>query len=605
MKKSRKNIVFWILFPILWTLLAAVLIFYFDLANGPLVFFIVELVLLVALFVLRVIFRSKKGWVKLVIWMSFIFLTGSNMVLCRPKETTLKAYYYDNPVYVETPLELNEGKVKGVYNKDQDVEIYAGIQYAEAERWKEPQAHTWEGVKDGSLFGPRSMQPKPNPLVDTVLDIYAEKKWRPHYLMKPIQNRSEKEALQLNIWRPKNATNLPILVYIHGGSLTTGSSSSVDINGETMAKHGVIMITIQYRLGVFGYFAHEDLAKENEHGTTGNYGLLDQIFALKWINGNAEKIGGDKTKITIAGESAGSSSVSALCTSPLAKDLFRFAIGESSSLVMKEPPHTYRTREKAYEVSANILKEFKCKSIEELRKVPAEKLVATKFKNQEMMLDGYALTKNPYEVYKAHENNEQALLNGYNRREADPFVIPQYLLNPTNKKNIEKRLASYFNKKIAKEICELYKDQIEADAFSALNEIMSVAWFIMPHHVWSNMALDNGEPVYRYMFTKENGYYGTYHSGEIVYAYGNLEKMNKPYAYDDKDKALSEAMVKYWSNFVKTGNPNGEGLVEWKQYKPEETTILELGENIQKIPDKFVKLYEIIDRYLDEKVAAK
>lgn len=605
MKKSRKNIVFWILFPILWTLLAAVLIFYFDLANGPLVFFIIELVLLVALFVLRVIFRGKKGWVKLVIWMSFVFLTGSNMILARPQERLQKAYYYDNPTYVETPLELNQGKVKGVYNEDQDVEIYAGIQYGEVERWKEPKPHTWEGVKDGSYFGPRSMQPKSNPIVDSVIDLYAEKAWHPNYLMKPITSRSESESLQLNIWRPKNATNLPILVYIHGGSLTNGSSSSVDINGETMAKHGVIMITIQYRLGVFGYFAHEELAKESEHNTTGNYGLLDQIFALKWINNNAEKIGGDPDKITISGESAGSSSVSALCTSPLSKGLFRYAIGESSSLVMKEPPHTYRTREKAYEVSEKILKEFKCNNIEELRKVPAEKLVETKNANQEMMLDGYALTKNPYQVYLDGENNEERLLNGYNVREADPFVIQANLFSPITKKNIESRLAQTFGEKYAQEICELYKDRINEDAAKAYNEIFSVYWFIMPHHVWSNKALERGEPVYRYMFTKENGFYGTYHSGEIVYAYGNIDKMNKPYAYDEKDKALSEAMVKYWSNFVKNGDPNGEGLVEWKQYDPNETTILELGENIQKIPDKFTQLYEIIDRYLDEKVAAK
>lgn len=605
MKKSRKSIVFWILFPLFWTILAALLVFYFDLANGPLIFFILELVLLVALFVLRVLFRGKKGWVKLGIWASFVVLTGSNIALCKPLETDLKAYYYDNPVYVETPLELKEGKVKGVCNKDQDVEIYAGIQYAKAERWKEPEPYTWEGVKDGSIFGPRSMQPKPNAIIDTVLDIYSEKAWRPNYLMKPLQSRSEEHALQLNIWRPKNASNLPVLVYIHGGSLTNGSSAAEDINGETMAKHGVIMITIQYRLGVFGYFAHEDLAKENEHGTTGNYGLLDQIFALKWINNNAEKFGGDKSKITIAGESAGSSSVSALCTSPLASGLFRYAIGESSSLVMKEAPHTYRTREKAYEVSANILKEFKCNSIEELRKIPADKLAETKNANQEMMLDGYALTKDPYQVYVDKENNEQALLNGYNSHEADPFVIPTYLLSPTSKKNIEERLKTYFNEKYAREICELYKDKIESDAFNAMNEIMSVYWFIMSHHVWSNMALSTGEPVYRYMFTKENGYHGTYHSGEIVYAYGNIEKQNKSYAYDEKDKALSEAMVNYWSNFVKTGNPNGEGLATWDIYDPKSTSILELGENIQKIPDKFVKLYEIIDRYLDEKVAAK
>lgn len=604
MKKFRKSLLFWIFFPLGWTVLAALMVFYFDIANGPLVFFILELVLLAALLVLRILFRGKKWWVKLTIWGAFTFLTVSNMVLCKPSEVLLNAYFHTNPTFIETPLELNEGKVKGVYSEDKEVEIYAGIQYAKAERWKEPQPYTWEGVKDGAKFGPRSMQPGPTPLMDSLVDIYSERTWRPNYLMVPYQARSEEDGLCLNIWRPKNATNLPILVFIHGGSLTSGSASSVDYYGETVARHGVIMITIQYRLGVFGYFAHEDLKNENEHGTTGNYGLLDQIYALKWINNNAEKIGGDKNKITIAGESAGSSSVSALCTSPLAKGLFRYAIGESSSLVMKRPPHTYRTREAAYEVSANILKEFNCKTIADLRKVPAKKLAETKNKNQEMMLDGYALTKDPYQVYKDGENNEIALLNGYNAREADPFVIPEFLFNPTNKKNIEKRLAAFFDEEYAKKICELYKEQIEADAFTAINEIMSVYWFIMPHHVWSNMASANGEPVYRYFFSKENGFHGTYHSGEMVYAYGNLDTTGRSYAYDDVDKALSKAMVKYWTNFVKNGNPNGEDVPTWNAYNAESQFIIELGETIYKIPDKYTELYKIIDEFLDKKVAA-
>jgi len=605
MKIFRKSLLFWIFFPLGWTILAALLVFYFDLADGPLFFFVLELVLLVTLFALRVIFRGKKWWVKLTIWGAFSVLTISNIVFCKPTEVLPNAYFYANPVYIEKPLELNEGKVKGVYSEDQKIELYAGIQYAKAERWKEPEPYTWEGVKDGSKFGPRSMQPGPTPVVDTVIDIYSERSWKPNYNMVPYQTRSEEEGLCLNIWRPKDAENLPILVFIHGGSLTSGSASSVEYYGETIARYGIIMITIQYRLGVFGYFAHEDLAKENEHGTTGNYGLLDQIFALKWINENAKNIGGDKTKITIAGESAGSSSVSALCTSPLAKGLFRYAIGESSSLVMKEPPHTYRTREAAYEVSKNILKEFHCKTINDLRKIPSKKLAETKHKNQEMMLDGYALTKHPYQVYKDGENNELALLNGYNAREADPFVIPLYLLSPTNKKNIEKRLATQLNDVYAKKICELWKDEIEADAFKALNEIMSVYWFIMPHHVWSNMAHANGEPVYRYMFTKENGFRGTYHSGEMAYAYGNIDTLGRPYAFDETDKELSRTMTSYWANFVKFGNPNGEGLPIWESYNNESQFIIELGEKVQQIPDKYIELYKILDEFLDEKVASK
>ena len=425
-------------------------------------------------------------------------------------------------------------------------------------------------------------------------------------IWKFIEERSEESGLNLNIWRPSEGTNLPILVYIHGGSLTSGSGSYEDYNGESIAKHGVIMITIQYRLGIFGYFAHEDLKNESPNHTTGDYGLVDQIFALKWINNNAANFGGDKMKITIAGESAGSSSVSALCSSPLATGLFRYAIGESSSLVMKVPPHTYRTQEKAYEVSANILKEFKCKSVADLRKIPAKKLVKTKYSNSEMMLDGYALPKDPYQVYLDGENNEEALLNGYNVKEADAFVIPQYLLSPTNKKNIKGRIAGQMDEETASKLCELYKVEIERDAFTTLNDIMSVYWFIMPHHSWSNMALQSakGTKVYRYQFTKENGYHSTYHSGEMIYAYGNLGLSTRQFAYDQSDYDLQDVMVNYWVNFVKTGDPNGTGLPIWNEYKNNGDPVMELGENLGEIPDKYLKTYEIIDEYLTKKASS-
>ncbi len=600
MENKKKHIAFWISFPIGWSLLSAVLIFYFDLSNGPLVWFIFELIFLVALFVLRVLFRDKKKWVKLTIWGGFIVLTISAMGFASPSTAKKSAAYYDNPVAIEQLLELNEGKVQGVYNEDKTVQIYAGIKYAQAERWKEPQAYTWEGVHDGKYFAPKSMQPKSNPVVDTLMDIYSEGKWRPNYLMKSAEERSEEDALSLNIWRPNTTeTNLPILVFIHGGSLTNGSSSYEEYNGENVAKHGVIMITITYRLGVFGYFAHPDLRKESPNNTTGDYGLLDQIFALQWINNNASNFGGDKNNITIAGESAGSSSVSALCTSPLAAGLFKRAIGESSSLVMRVPPHTYRTETAAYEVSKNILKEFKCKTIDDLRKVPAKKLVETKYKNSEMMLDGYALPKDPYQVYAEGNNNEEALLSGYNVKEADAFVIPNYLFSPTNKKNINERVALQTDQQCADEICELYKDEIENDAFSAINEIMSVYWFIMPHHVWSNMAVQSPKTqrVYRYQFTKENGYHTTYHAGEMIYAYGNLGLSERQFAYDESDYALQDIMLNYWVNFAKNGNPNSEGLPTWDEYKNNTDPVMELGKNVGKIEDKYLKAYEIFDSY--------
>lgn len=607
MKNTGKHLLFWILFPIGWTIITALLIFYFDLANGPLIWFILELVFLAAFFAIRVLFRKKKTWIRLLTWAGFIVLTISVMAFDKPYAKKKSAVYYDNPVLIEEPLQLNEGKVQGVYNEDKSVRVYAGIQYAKAERWKEPEVYTWEGVHDGTHFAPKSMQPKSNQIVDTLADIYSEGKWHPNYLMKPLEERSEEKALSLNIWRPNtNETNLPILVFIHGGSLTNGSNSFEEYNGENVAKHGVIMITITYRLGVFGYFAHPDLRKESPNNTTGDYGLLDQIFALNWINNNASNFGGDKNNITIAGESAGSSSVSALCTSPLATGLFKRAIGESSSLVMKVPPHTYRTEEVAYEVSKNILKEFKCKTIDELRKVPAKKLVETKFKNSEMMLDGYALPKDPYQVYTEGNNNEEALLSGYNVKEADAFVIPNFLFSPTNKKNIKQRVADQTDQECADEICELYKDEIEKDAFNAINEIMSVYWFIMPHHVWSNMALQSAKThrVYRYQFTKENGYHGTFHSGEMIYAYGCLGLSDRQFAYDESDYALQDIMLNYWLNFAKTGDPNGVGLPTWEEYKNNNDPVMELGENVGKIPDKYLKAYGIFDEFQTRKVAS-
>ena len=318
--KKKKHLLFWILFPISWTIISLLLIFYFDLANGPIIFFILELILLVVFFALRVLVRNRKALTRLAVWAGFIALTTAIILSNNPSIAKKSAAYYSKPEKISEVLSLNEGKVQGIYNKDKTVQVYAGIPYAQAERWKEPKAYTWENTLDGSYFGPRSMQPDKHPIINGLVDIYSEKGWHPNYNMKPLQNMSE-DGLYLNIWRPNNnETNLPVLVYIHGGSLTTGNSSYEDYNGEAMAKKGIVMITIQYRLGVFGYFAHPDLKAEalaeTGHATTGNYGLLDQIFALNWINNNASNFGGDKDNITIAGESAGSSSVSALCASP-------------------------------------------------------------------------------------------------------------------------------------------------------------------------------------------------------------------------------------------------------------------------------------------------
>lgn len=602
--KKGGSIAFWILFPILTLIFSGIIIFYFDLANGPLYLFIIECVCLGLFIVSRIVLRHRKFVIRMIPTLSIVVITALTIGFARPSIERKSAAYYSNPVATEV-LTLKNGKVQGVYSQDKKVEIYAGVPYAKAPigdlRWKEPQpVEDWNGVKDCSYFAPRAMQSDQSPVISTLVDMYAEKSWHPDYNMHPSQEMSE-DCLYLNIWRPANIeAPVPILVYIHGGSLTSGSSAYEDYNGEEMAKTGVIMITIAYRLGVFGYFAHEDLAKESINGTTGNYGLLDQIQALKWINENASYFGGDANNITIAGESAGSSSVSALCTSPLAKGLFKRAIGESSSLVVKLPPHTYRKKDVALKMGTDIMKEFNCSSIEELRKIPADKLITTKYENSAMTLDGYALTKDPYQVYVDGENNEEALLNGYNVLEADAFVIPTYLLSPTNKDNILERLKKSFGDIYGQKFYDLYQEKINKDAFAAFNEIFSVYWFMYPHYSWMNIAYQNGLDVYSYQFTKNNGFHGTYHSGEMIYAYGNVKKDNHSYRYDQSgsDTYLSYVMLSYWSNFAKTGNPNNTAnLPTWHKYQSDQDYIMELGLRIGDKNIEYKDAFALCDEY--------
>lgn len=608
MSKAGK-IIFWITFPLTAFFVGLLLTFYLDMSNGPLVIFILEFIAFVAMITVRIMYRNHRFWIRAIPTISFILVSAILLPFARPSIKEKSVAYYRNPSKTEV-LQLENGKVQGLLSEDKKVEIYGGIPYAEAPigdlRWKEPVPKTnWDGVRDCSTFSNRAMQKDQPPLINGVVDLYASKSWhidlKEHYL----QPMSE-DCLSLTLWKPAGEVkDLPILVYIHGGSLTSGSASYEDYNGEEVAKQGVIMINIQYRLGVFGYFAHPDLAKESPHGTTGNYGLLDQIEALKWVNKNASYFGGDKNNITIAGESAGSSSVSALCSSPLAKGLFKRAIGESSSIVVKKAPHTYRPILDAEEVGAKIMEEMKCSSIEELRKLPAEKLLSTSYENSAMTLDGYALEEDPYDVYLHHNNNEEALLNGFNVKEADAFVIPTYLLSPTNKDNIHERLVKAFNEEYATKIENLYKDKIEKDAFSSFNEIFSVYWFMHPHYSWTNMALDAGVDVYRYQFTKENGFYGTYHSGELIYCFGNVKNSPYKYRYDESDVNLSKIMMSYWTNFAKTGNPNGDNLPTWDLFNPSDNKIMELGSNVGPIVDPYIDLYPLIDSFIEEKIQNK
>ena len=491
-------------------------------------------------------------------------------------------------------VSVTGGDIRGIVNKDGDVEIFAGVPFAAPPvgelRWKEPQdVIPWNGIFEADHFAPMAMQKENGRIFQFLMNMYTSSKNDRTY-----KGPMSEDCLYLNVWRPAGKApegGWPVLVYIHGGTLLTGQSWYEKYDGENLAKNGIIVVNITYRVGVFGYFADKELAAESEPGTTGNYGLLDQIKALEWVHNNIAAFGGDNDNVTIAGESAGSSSVNALCASPLTKGFFRRAIGESSSVIQQTPPHTFRTMEAALKMGDNIKKEFGCKNIKDLRALPASKLIKTKYKNSSMTVDGYALPETPYEIYQKGLNHEEALINGFNKREGFGFAFftkvdknnISSLLKPSMKENTSAFLEKYGSKN-KKQLKELY------------NDVFSAVCFTYPHDHWTKTVAAQGKPVYEYYFSRENGEIGTNHSGELIYAYRNVPRTKN---YKARDYELEEIMSSYWLNFVKYGNPNGKDtkgheLSEWQTTIESAGLLMDFGDTCGMIEDPFGYIYEYL-----------
>ncbi len=297
------------------------------------------------------VLQGGKWYGKLLGYAGYLAAFALILFLTWPPTRPVPAYEGKAPVYTE-PVTVEKGAVRGVLIADGAVELYAGIPYAQPPvgdlRWKEPQDPLpWEGVLDGDHFAPMCMQPVHLPIYNSLAQIIGFHDYKISLKDNYVPPVSE-DGLYVNVWKPAGqVSGLPVLVYIHGGTLQTGQPWYADYAGTGLAREGVIVVNLGYRLGVFGYLADEGLAAESPHGTTGNYGLLDQIKALEWVRDNVAAFGGDPNNVTLAGESAGAASVSALCTSPLAKGLFQRVILESSTVASVKPPHSFRSFEEA------------------------------------------------------------------------------------------------------------------------------------------------------------------------------------------------------------------------------------------------------------------
>ena len=490
-------------------------------------------------------------------------------------------------------VHTRQGDLTGVLNADGSVEVYAGIPYARPPigelRWKEPQpADGWDGVLAADHFAPMSMQVTNLPIYNSLTRIIGFHDYKIS-LSDNYREPVSEDSLYLNIWKPAgDVSDCPVLVYVHGGSLQTGQPWYRDYSGEGLAKEGVIVVNMGYRLGVFGFFADPELAAESPNGTTGNYGLLDQILALHWVQDNIEAFGGDPDNVTLAGESAGSACVSALCTSPLAGGLFRRAVGESSTVTAPEPAHSFRLLEEAFEAGEKTKERFKAASAEELRALPAEKIVGEMSIHHHITVDGYVLEKTPYESYEKGIHNEEAQLHGYNQEEGAPFI----LFSNASLKNYEKKIRDAFDEPYASQILALYPAETNEQARRNWADIYTAVLFTYGHWWWERQALANDIPVYVYHFIKENGSLGSWHSGEEIYLYGNIPEDSK--LYDDADRALSRAMLTYYRNFIASGDPNGDGLPEWKRSETP-GKVMEFGNTVREAEAPYQELYKILD----------
>ncbi len=456
---------------------------------------------------------------------------------------------------ITDPVRVEQGQLSGIPGSDPEVRVYKGIPFAAPPvgdlRWRAPKpAADWPGVRKADQFSATCMQTP-----------YAEGSL---YRSEP-QPVSE-DCLYLNIWTAaKSASDKrPVMVWIHGGAFTRGSGSTPVYNGENFAKKGVVLVTVNYRLGIFGFFAHSELTQESEHHSSGDYGILDEIAALQWVQKNIAAFGGDPKRVTIFGESAGSWAVNVLVASPLTKGLFQRAIGESGANFNKMTK--LADLEKSGERAGSI-KELRAKSAEDIMKTQGAFSVN---------VDGWLLPTDVMTIFEKGQQNDVPILIGSNADEGTPFM-PAKITVAGLQATAKQRFGAN-----ADQFSQIYPATSDEEAWTASAHLMRDQTFGLQMRTWARMQSKTGKsPAYLYYFSHVPPgakYYGAYHASEIAYVFGTGRN------WEDADRKLSEVMSSYWVNFATTGNPNSKTLPDWQRYDENKDLALGLGDQIQAIP---------------------
>ena len=505
------------------------------------------------------------------------------------------------PAQATEPVKTTGGLVKGTTIADGKIGVYKTIPYAAPPvgelRWQAPRpAAPWPGVRQATEFGPRCQQGQ----------IFAD----------IVFKELSENCLTLNLWTPAaSATDrLPVMVWIHGGGFQAGAGAEPRHDGEAFARKGVVLVTVNYRLGVFGFLSHPELTRESGRNASGNYGMLDQVAALKWVQENIGAFGGDPGNVTIFGESAGSFAVSALMASPLARGLFHKAIGESGAFFSARGGALAPQRlAAAEEQGAKFGSAMGAGTLAALRAKPADEVLQAALKTQPWfspIIDGYFLPEDPAAIFTAGRQAPVPLLAGWNADEIRMSVVlaKQKPTAETFAADARQRFGEH-----ADAVLAAYPAGSDAEALESAAALASDTFIAYATWKWIETHKATAKvPVYRYSFDRKipvpadhkvNGVpatsrdVGARHAGEIEYVFGALDLSLPGVPWEASDRKLSDAMTTYWSNFARSGNPNGAGLPEWPRYD-ESGRVLHLDETIDARDDARRSRYEAIDAFV-------
>lgn len=481
-------------------------------------------------------------------------------------------------------VKTNYGLLQGIVTDS--LTIFKGIPFAAPPvgglRWKAPQPLTpWEDIKQATTFAPAPLQGND-------------------------QNGKSEDCLYLNIWTPATSPDdkIPVLVWIYGGGFSFGATSEPVYDGAALAKKGVVLVSIAYRVGQIGFLAHPELSAENPEKVSGNYGILDQIAGLKWVKENIAAFGGDPDKVTIFGESAGGIAVSMLCASPLAKGLFQGAISQSGGSFGPPRPVTFpgenmKTLANAEKEGLTYAEKVGAASVEELRNIPAEQLpLGMGMGGAWPIIDGHVIPDDQFKLYQQGRFNDVPILIGYNSDEGASFSrekTPEEFIA-----NVEERYGQF-----SKDLLEAYPVG-ENSVPKTARDLARDAAFGWHTWSWARLQSMNGNSkVYYYYFDQHPEYgedsqkfgYGSPHGQEVAYVFQNLRDNNPDLsAYDT---AISKAMGTYWTNFAKYGDPNGNGLPIWPEFSKQNPKVLYFEKTPYVGPVPSEAALQVLDNYFE------